>query len=102
MNLEGLLPIEIDHFDDTLHYTSAYKILFERITRLGQMTTEYINRTFEEDDAHAAQLKEDEYASKRTFMSEPREREKIHAKAFKRAAGIDIRKANATPVKSYS
>jgi hypothetical protein len=76
-SLEGLLPIEIDHFDDTLHYTSAYKILFERITRLGQMTTEYINRTFEEDDAHAAQLKEDEYASKRTFMSEPREREKI-------------------------
>lgn len=76
-SLEGLLPFEVDHFDDTLHFTSAYKILFERIVRLGKLTTDYITRTFEEDEEHVNLLKRNEYAAKRTFMSQPQEKAKL-------------------------
>lgn len=73
---EGLLPFDIDHFDDTLDFRSAYKNLFLSITRLGQYTTELLQQCVEEDERHLIEsAKEDSYL-RTTFVSEKEVREK--------------------------
>jgi hypothetical protein len=75
--MEGLYPFDIDHFDDTINFRSAYKNLFSSITRLGQYTTELLTECVEEDDRHARGQKEEDSYLKVTFMSEKENQEKI-------------------------
>lgn len=76
-SIEGLLPVDVDHFDDNVHFTTAYKVLFERIVCLGKFTTEYITRAFKEDDEHARLTEQDKFAAKHTFVSQPMENTKL-------------------------
>lgn len=77
---EGLLPYEIDYFDESTNWRTAFRILFERITRVGQFTTEYIQRCVDEDDEHARLVAQDDYfmqKSRQTFMAERAHHERV-------------------------
>jgi len=62
---KGLFPYEIDHFDDGVNFRTAYKYLFEALTRLGKYTTKLLRQCVEEDEMH--QNNPDE--PKKTFMT---------------------------------
>lgn len=75
--MEGLFPFDIDHFDDTINFRTAYKNLFQNITRLGQYTTDLLKQCLEEDERHEKEREEDDIYLRTTFMSEEEHRTKI-------------------------
>lgn len=68
-----LLPYEMDHFNEKINWRTAFKLLYESITRVGVFTTEQITRCLEEDDQHARDAEVEEnflQKARHTFMQE--------------------------------
>lgn len=66
--MEGLLPHEIDHLDDTVHYTTSFKIFYERLNALGEFTSELLSKCAEEDEQH--QIDNPFFNFQSTFVAE--------------------------------
>lgn len=73
MELEGLFPFDIDYFDDSINFRTAYKKLFKAITRLGKYTTKLLRKCVDEDEEYERYKQKNDFMqrARTTFMSDP-------------------------------
>lgn len=75
--MEGLFPFDIDHFDDTINFRTAYKTLFESIVRLGVHNYELLKQCAEEDERHEKEMQEEDNYLRTTFVSEVEQQQSL-------------------------
>lgn len=54
-----MMPYQIDHLDDNVHYSTAFKTFYERLDNLSLYTTALLTRCAQEDDEYDA--REDQF-----------------------------------------
>lgn len=71
IRIKNFLPFTIDHFDEEVHHTTAFRKFNARINNLGTLTTEYLNLCADEDYLYEKQVDEtgDNDLLRTTFMS---------------------------------